>query len=264
MDIAIFCAEPDQENLIWLRKLSEKFRKVTLLVPYYNLGSLWITPRDLEGRLGLEITYHLLSRPANIIKRSLDIIGSLLLILVLSPLLIAISVLIYIESSGPILFQQERLGKNGASFIAIKFRTMVNDAEEKLKLILENDLEARQEYQTYHKLSNDPRITKIGNLLRKYSLDELSQLWNVLRGEMSLIGPRAYMPSEADEIGDYIDIILRIRPGMTGWWQVMGRQNTTFSHRLRMDEYYISNWSLWMDLYIFYNTFWVVISGTGS
>jgi len=264
MDTVIFCADPDQGNLIWLRKLSEQFRRVTLIVPYYNLGSLWVKPRDFDGRLGLEITYHLLNRTGLIIKRSLDLIGSLLLILFLSPLLIAISVSIYIESSGPIFFQQERLGKNGECFKAIKFRTMVINAEEKLESILENDLEARQEYQRYHKLSHDPRITKIGYLLRKYSLDELAQLWNVLRGEMSLIGPRAYMPSEADEIGDYLDIILRIRPGMTGWWQVMGRQNTTFSQRLRMDEYYISNWSLWMDLYIVYRTIWVVLSGTGT
>lgn len=113
-------------------------------------------------------------------------------------------------------------------------------------------------------MSDDPRITKIGRFLRKYSLDEFPQLWNVLRGEMSLIGPRAYMPSELDDIGEFTEIILRVRPGMTGWWQVMGRHTTTFQARLKMDEYYISNWSLWMDLYIFYKTYWVVIQGTGT
>lgn len=141
---------------------------------------------------------------------------------------------------------------------------MVTDAEEDLATFLENNPTAREEYQKYHKLSVDPRITTVGRFLRKYSLDELPQLWNVLKGEMSLVGPRAYMVSEREEIGDFADIILRVHPGMTGWWQVMGRQTTSFSRRLRMDEYYISNWSPWMDLYIIYKTIWVVIQGTGT
>ena len=141
---------------------------------------------------------------------------------------------------------------------------MIMNAEAELQRLLDTDPHARQEYLLHHKLEFDPRITQVGKVLRKYSLDELPQLWNVLRGEMSLIGPRAYMPAEINDIGDYLDIILKVRPGMTGWWQVMGRHQTTFADRLRMDEYYISNWSLWMDLYIFYKTFWVVLGGTGT
>ena len=109
----------------------------------------------------------------------------------------------------------------------------------------------------------DPRITRVGRIIRKLRIDELPQFFNVLKGEMSLIGPRAYMPSEASKMGDYTATILRIRPGLTGWWQVTGRHETTFEQRLRMDEYYISNWSLWMDTYILLKTVWVILSGRG-
>jgi len=264
VNIAIFSAEPNQENSRWIRKISEEFKTLTLIIPYYNLGSLWVKPRDLEGNLGLEVNYHLLDTGSKTIKRLIDIMGSILLLLFSAPFLIVFSLMIIIESSTPVFFRQERLGRNNENFSALKFRSMVTNAEEELKTFLENNPKARGEYKKYHKLSVDPRITIIGRFLRKYSLDELPQLWNVLRGEMSLVGPRAYMPSELEEIGDFTEPILRVRPGMTGWWQVMGRHNTSFVRRLRMDEYYISNWSLWMDLYIIYKTLWVVIRGTGT
>lgn len=264
VDIALFSAEDNHNNLYWLRKISEKFKTVTLIIPYYNLGSLWVKPRDLEGHLGLEITYHLLDNRSKYAKRFVDIVGSISIILLLSPLFLFVSFLIILESSAPVIFRQDRIGIDNKRYSAYKFRSMVKNAEEKLNVYLDNNPEAYAEYKEFHKLSDDPRITKVGKFLRKFSLDELPQLWNVLRGDMSLIGPRAYMPSEFDDIGDFSDIILSVRPGMTGWWQVMGRQKTAFQVRLRMDEYYISNWSFWMDLYIFYKTFWVVIRGTGT
>ena len=141
---------------------------------------------------------------------------------------------------------------------------MVIGAEEKLAKLLQEDPVAKAQYKEFHKLENDPRVTKFGDFLRKFSLDELPQLWNVFIGEMSLSGPRAYMPAELDEMGGYAPIILRVTPGMTGWWQVLGRHNTTFEKRLKMDEYYISNWSLWMDVYIFLKTIFVVIDGDGA
>ena len=262
--IALFSAEDNQNSMYWLRKISGKFKVVTLMIPYYNLGSLWVEPRDLEGHLGLEVTYHLLDNRSKYVKRLVDIVGSISLLILFSPLFLFLSLLITLESSAPVFFRQDRFGINNKRYPAYKFRSMVKNAEKKLKVYLENNPEAYAEYKEFHKLNNDPRITRIGKFLRKFSLDELPQLWNVLRGDMSLIGPRAYMPSELDEIGDYADIIFRVRPGMTGWWQVMGRQKTAFQARLRMDEYYISNWSLWMDLYIFYKTFWVVVRGTGT
>jgi len=264
VNIAVFSSSKRDSYSQEVRRLSNVFNRVTLVFPYDNIGSLWINPRDLEGILGLEISYHLLNPVICIIKRLIDILGSLFLLILLSPVFIFLSIWICLESPGPIFFRQDRLWRNDQTFEAIKFRSMVKDAEEKLQQLLETDPRARQEYSLYHKLENDPRITRVGKYLRKFSLDELPQLWNVLRGEMSLIGPRAYMPAELDDIGDYLDVILKVRPGMTGWWQVMGRHNTTFENRLRMDEYYISNWSLWMDLYIFYKTFWVVIQGTGT
>jgi len=264
VSIALFSAEDKEENSSWLRKISEEFRVVTLIVPYFNLGSLWVEPRDLEGLLGLEVTYHLLDPVSASIKRLIDIFGSLILLLVFSPIFLVIYLFIFLESSTPVFFQQERLGVDRKPFSAYKFRTMVNNADQKLAAYLANNPEANKEYQKFHKLSADPRITRVGKFLRKYSLDELPQLWNVLRGEMSLIGPRSYLPYELPEIGKYANIIFRVRPGMTGWWQVMGRQKTSFQARLKMDEYYISNWSLWMDLYVFYKTFWVVARGTGT
>ncbi len=123
---------------------------------------------------------------------------------------------------------------------------------------------ARAEYQKSHKLTNDLRLTRPGKWLRRFSLDELPQLLNVLKGDMSVIGPRAFMPAELEEMDGYAPIILRVHPGITGWWQVTGRHQNTFRQRLQMDEHYISNWSLSMDAYILLKTFWVVLSGSGA
>ena len=140
---------------------------------------------------------------------------------------------------------------------------MTQDSEQRLRDLLQNNPDAQAEYQKYHKLTNDPRLTRVGKWLRRFSLDEIPQVLNILKGDMSVIGPRAYMPSELDDMGDYAPTILRIQPGLTGWWQVMGRHNTTFNARLKLDEYYISNWSLWMDFYILIKTVWVIQSGQG-
>ena len=248
----------------YARLLNQRFRKVVLIRKTDNFGSLWVEPRDLDGYLGLEFHYYLLARRNRWIKRWVDIAGSALLLVLLSPLLALLTLLISIDSPGPVFFRQERLGRNFIRFRVLKFRTMVVGAEEKLATLLQEDPVAKKQYAAFHKLENDPRVTKLGDFLRKFSLDELPQLWNVFIGEMSLAGPRAYMPSELAEMGSYAPIILRIHPGMTGWWQVLGRHNTAFKKRLKMDEYYISNWSLWMDIYIFLKTFFVVIKGDGA
>jgi Undecaprenyl-phosphate galactose phosphotransferase WbaP len=228
-----------------------------------NFGSLWVEARDLDSILGLEFQYHLLSRRNRWLKKSFDLIGALSIFIILSPLLVLLSILIGIDSPGPILYRQERLSKNYRLFNVVKFRTMVLDAEGKLQQLLQNNPIAKEEYVKFHKLENDPRVTRIGRILRKFSLDELPQLWNVIKGEMSLSGPRAYMSTELDNMGSYSDTILRVNPGMTGWWQVLGRHQTSFQKRLQMDEYYISNWSLWMDTYIFLKTILVVFFGKG-
>jgi Undecaprenyl-phosphate galactose phosphotransferase WbaP len=262
-EIAIFAAPPELPADKYARMLNQNFRKVILIRQADNLGSLWIEPRDLDGQLGLEFHFHLLEGYARWIKRLIDIVGSLFLLMALFPFLILLSLLIVLESRGPIFFYQERLAQNLKHFNVIKFRTMMVDAEKRLRELLDTDPAARVEYEKYHKLANDPRITNVGKFLRRFSFDELPQLWNTIKGDMSLVGPRAYMSSELSDMGEYSSIILRIKPGLTGWWQVMGRHETTFQQRLKMDEYYISNWSLWMDIYIILKTVWVILGGTG-
>jgi len=262
--MAILAVSMDSNTEHYARVLSQCFRKVILISPGNNFGTLWVEPRDLDGNLGLEYSYHLLAGEAVWLKRLIDFLGSFLLLAILSPLLLVLAVMIMIDSRGPIFFRQERIGQYHKRFIVFKFRSMVVNAEQKLEQILQEDSSARDEYEKFHKLKNDPRISRVGKWLRRFSLDEFPQLLNVLKGEMSLVGPRAYMPSELDEIGVRAPVILRAKPGMTGWWQVMGRHQTTFQQRLLMDEYYISNWSLWMDFYILLKTAWVVQSGKGA
>jgi lipopolysaccharide/colanic/teichoic acid biosynthesis glycosyltransferase len=155
------------------------------------------------------------------------------------------------------------MGKGGRIFDIYKFRTMYVGAEDRLENLLATDEKFRKEYLTFHKLQNDPRVTKMGKFLRKTSIDELPQIINVIKGEMSWVGPRAYLPSELEQMGDSSEIIHRVSPGLTGWWQVMGRHNLSFEERLQLDEYYISNFSLLMDVFILFKTIFVVISGHG-
>lgn len=254
-------AAPTQRQTI--RWLSNHFRTVLVVPADSPLGSLWVQTMDLEGRLTLQTHYHLLDRRSTFMKRAFDLVLGSILTILLAPLLLLIALLIKIDSSGPVIYAQNRLGLNGKLFRYLKFRTMIIDADQQLDEILESDPLARQEYKQHHKLRRDPRVTRVGRFLRKFSLDELPQLWHVLNGEMSLVGPRAYLSSEYAEMGSYTDLIFQIRPGITGWWQVMGRHSTTFKHRLQLDEYYLSNWSLWLDIYILIKTGWVFLSGHG-
>jgi len=263
-DVAIFIPPPGLANEEYTHKLNKDFRKVILIGQTGGLGSVWVKPHDLDGRLGLEFHYNLFDGYARGIKRLMDFGMGVIISIMLIPIIAILSLLIFLDSPGPVFFKQERLGKGYKRFNIIKFRTMAVDAEQKLFDLLENDPVAKAEYQEHHKLANDPRLTRVGKWLRRFSLDELPQFVHVLGGSMSMIGPRAYMPSELDDIGDYAPIILRIQPGLTGWWQIMGRHQTTFKQRLLMDEYYISNWSLWMDVYILLKTVWVVLSGRGA
>jgi len=246
-----------------VRDLNQVFQKIVVVEESNNYGSLWVEIRDLDSFMGLEYQYHLLSRANTIIKSITDFFGAVLLLILLSPLLLITALLIKLDSKGPVFYRPDRLGKNFKRIRIIKFRSMVPDAEKRLEELLEQDPEANYKYKKYHKLENDPRITRNGRFIRRFSIDEFPQLINVLKGDMSLSGPRAYLPSELDDMGSYAATILRVNPGMTGWWQVLGRHNTSFQKRLQMDEYYISNWSIWMDIYIYMKTLGVVIFGKG-
>jgi Undecaprenyl-phosphate galactose phosphotransferase WbaP len=228
------------------------------------LSSLSMQTLDLDGRPALKVKYNLLNPWSARGKRFADLVICLVSLVFSMPVFLVMALLIRIDSSGPILFVQKRMGKNGQVFNLFKFRTMVVDADEKLQDLLKSDEKLANEYRKYHKFRNDPRITRVGSFLRKTSLDEFPQIWNVIRGEMSLVGPRAYLPIEQDQMGESAQLIQRVNPGLTGWWQVMGRHDVTFSKRLKMDEYYISNFSLWMDFYILLKTVWVVIAGKGA
>lgn len=200
-----------------------------------------------------------------IVKRVIDVFAGITGLIILIPL----TIIIYIankvyKDEGPIFYTQERIGKNGKIVKIIKYRSMVIGAEEKLKEYLENNEEARKEYKIYKKLKNDPRITKIGKFLRKTSLDEMPQLLNLLTGEMSLIGPRPYLPSEREDMGEYYKIIIKNKPGITGLWQISGRSNTTFDERLDYDIKYYKEYSLKTDLKILYKTFENVIKKEGA
>ena len=258
---AIYVGHENQEQL--LRWLGERFANVLVALDFAPLGSLWVKTMDLEGRLTLKTQYHLLDQKSMLSKRVFDLLIAGFCGLILSPFLVLIGLLIRLDSPGPVFYAQKRMGRGGKMFNCYKFRTMQYDADAILADLLKRDPTADQEYRKYHKLPNDPRITQAGRFLRKFSLDELPQFWNILVGELSLVGPRAYLPQECDDMGDYAALILRIRPGLTGWWQVMGRHNTTFDERLKLDEYYLSNWSLWMDLFIIIKTVWILLSGKG-
>ena len=260
---AILVIDSLNKARIYERDLSRKYDKVIVIPQKSKPLSLWVVPRDLGGDLGLEFRYKLLTRFSIIVKQITDYVVSILAILLLSPILILSAVLIKLDTPGPIIFKQTRMGKNGRHFQMYKFRTMFENADEILKKLLSSNKEIEQEYLKYHKIQNDPRITCVGKILRRFSIDEFPQLFNILAGDMSLSGPRPYLPAEKKEMGDYVKVILRVKPGITGWWQVLGRSDVDFLHRLEMDEFYISNWSIWMDIYIFLKTFGVIVFGRG-
>lgn len=196
-------------------------------------------------------------------KRLLDIVVASLLLVPLAPVLAVVAVAVK-ASGGPLLFGHQRVGHNGRSFRCWKFRTMVPNAEAVLQQVLAADPERAEEWRQNLKLRNDPRVTAIGGFLRRSSLDELPQLFNVLCGDMSLIGPRPVTKGELERYGEEKDYYLAVRPGITGLWQVLGRNDTSYGQRVLLDAWYVRNWSLWHDLLILLKTVPVVLRGSGA
>lgn len=200
-----------------------------------------------------------------IIKRTLDITCGIIGIIALIPLTAFIYIAnLMIGDKGPIFYTQNRIGKDGKEFKMYKYRSMVLDADEKLSKYLEENEEAREEYKKYKKLKKDPRITKVGKFIRKASIDEFPQFINVLKGDMSLVGPRPYLPREKEEINGYLKYITSVRPGLTGPWQISGRSGVTFVDRLQMDMDYYYNHTLKTDMKIMRGTFLKVIKKEGA
>lgn len=192
-------------------------------------------------------------------KRAFDVAFSLLILIFLSPLYIILAFLIAVSSPGPIFYIQQRVGKNYKRFGCLKFRTMVRNADEMLESLVANSPEMREEFEDNFKLRDDPRITWIGKFLRLTSLDEFPQFWNVLMGDMSVVGPRPLVPEELYKYGNRIDKVLMIRPGITGLWQVSGRNDIPYPQRVQIDVYYVACRNWLMDLWIVIKTIGVVI-----
>ena len=196
------------------------------------------------------------------IKRCFDIICGLIGVIVLIPVTIILKIVTICSGDlNPIIFSQNRIGKNGKEFKFYKFRSMVPNADEVLFKTLEMNKLMAEEYKKNRKLKNDPRITKVGKVIRKLSIDELPQLINVLKGDMSIIGNRPYLPREKEDMEDFYEDIIKTKPGITGYWQVNGRSKTTFKERLELERYYSNNYSLILDIKIFFKTFKVVLFG---
>jgi len=199
------------------------------------------------------------------VKRTADIIIAIVGCLFLLPVALIIKICNLVTGDKhPMILSQKRIGKNGKEFDFYKFRSMIPNADEALFKLLEKNEERRKEYELNKKLENDPRITKVGKFIRKTSIDELPQLINILKGDMSLIGNRPYLPREKKDMGKYFDDIVKTKPGLTGYWQVNGRSETSFGERLTLEKYYSRHASLKMDINIFFKTFYVVLKHKGS
>ncbi|WP_019508095.1 sugar transferase [Pleurocapsa sp. PCC 7319] len=195
----------------------------------------------------------------NLVKRSFDIIFALFVLTVFSPVYFILMALIAFNSQGPIFYVQQRVGRDHKPFKCIKFRTMVNNADEILETMMSNSAQMRQEFQDSYKLKRDPRITKIGKFLRLTSLDEFPQFWNVLKGDMSVVGPRPLVPEELPKYGRKINTVLQIKPGITGLWQVSGRNDIPYPKRVQIDVYYATSHNWLLDLWIIFKTINVIV-----
>jgi Undecaprenyl-phosphate galactose phosphotransferase WbaP len=253
------------DTLSRIAKLRSKVFEKVQFVPYLpHLPVSGIRAGSLNDLLTLEVSSEL-SIPVNQFgKRLLDLIGATVGIVLISPFAWIMAVAVYLESPGPIFYRSHRIGKNGVGISVWKFRTMIPDAEERLTTLLSEHKDLREEWRVNQKLHKDPRITRVGRLLRKTSFDELPQLWNVLIGEMSLVGPRPIVSAETHKYAAAFEIYKIVRPGMTGYWQVSGRSGTSYTQRIELDTFYVRNWSIWLDIHILLKTIMVVLRRDGA
>jgi Undecaprenyl-phosphate galactose phosphotransferase WbaP len=229
-----------------------------------TVSSLGIEARDLCHQLALEVRQNLLMPNAQRVKRLFDISLAALAGALLLPILPIIILALKLDSRGPAFYRQNRLGRGGRVFGVWKFRTMAQEGDRILREYLENHPECALEWEREHKLKDDPRVTNIGRILRKTSLDELPQIWNVVRGEMSLVGPRPIVRDEIPKYGEGFALYKQVLPGITGLWQVSGRNDTSYLDRVALDSYYVRNWSPWFDIYVLARTVRAVLVGSGA
>lgn len=263
--IVVDAHELDQLQILEIYKQSEgKVNDFFVIPALSQLQTAGVEIEQLETILLMKFRYNLLSRESQIAKRIIDLTIAGLGLIICLPIIGIISLLTKITSPGPVFFIQQRIGKNKSLFPCYKFRTMYLDAPKRLENFLNSSSEAKMTWEKYLKITNDPRVTPLGRFLRRTSLDELPQLWNVLKGDMSLVGPRPYLPYEVENIEKKMGSITRVKPGITGLWQVSGRSQLPFEERLQLDEYYVKNWSIWTDLVILVKTIKVFIKAEGA
>ena len=245
--------------------IEEELRSFEHLIVVPNpFGVSSLAARDVAGVLGIEVQQRLLSPYKRAIKRGLDLATLIASSVVVIPLVAVIAALIKLASPGPAFYGQKRLGLKGREFTAWKFRSMVTNGDEMLRQHLERNEQPREEWAREQKLKNDPRVSRIGSILRKTSLDELPQLWNVLKGEMSLVGPRPIVRNEVEKYGSYYDLYKKVPSGLTGLWQVSGRSDVSYEERTELDAYYVRNWSVWLDLVILARTVRALVLDRGA
>jgi Undecaprenyl-phosphate galactose phosphotransferase WbaP len=252
------------ESITDIRTL--KFSRLIVVSIVDQTSNLWMQPYDIGGIIGLEVGLNLISNWQQAIKRVVDLVLILISLPVSLPIFLIIGTLVAIDSRGPIFYSNYLIGKKGKLFRMWKFRTMHPNADKILPVYLEQNPELHEEWIANHKLKNDPRITRVGRILRKFSLDELPQIWNVVMGEMSLVGPRpiSIMERDMNYFGKCFNLYIQVRPGITGLWQVSGRSDTSYVERVRIDEYYVRNWSVWLDVIILARTPVAVAIGKGA
>ena len=260
--VAIDKQDPEKIRRIGLSVSA--FRYHVIIPEFFNNANIWMTVRDFDGLLGF-VSSHKLNMPWNLgVKRFIDVSVVLIGGVALLPALLLVALLVKLTSPGPVLYGHKRLGRDGKPFRAWKFRSMAVDAEERLEKLLASDPELRKEWAENHKLKNDPRVTKFGDFLRRTSIDEFPQFVNILKGQMSLVGPRPITEDEVEKYGRDFAWVFSVRPGLTGLWQVSGRSEKDYAARVSYDTYYLQSWSVWLDIWVMYKTFGVVMHGKGA
>jgi exopolysaccharide biosynthesis polyprenyl glycosylphosphotransferase len=249
----------DHDQLELLRRCRELSLKVSFLPHVFDVMGPAVAIDDVEGITLVGINPPLLSPSSRFMKRALDVVTSAVLLLLTLPLLVLIAIAIKLDSRGPVFFRQQRVGKDGRPFMLLKFRTMCEDAEERVE-----ELRKFSKDPHWLHLEHDPRLTRVGRFLRLASLDELPQLLNVLHGEMSLVGPRPLVESEDRRVGGWGRSRLELTPGITGSWQVLGRTTIPFDEMVKLDYLYVVNWSLWNDVRLMLRTLPVVLKRSGA
>lgn len=240
------------------------FPNIIVVPDMQEISTLLVETRDCCRMFTLQTRNNLLLWGPQLAKRIFDVLASIMIGILLLPLGILISVAIWLDSPGPATYAQRRIGRGGKPFPVRKFRTMVANADYLLFAYLRAHPAEAEEWKRNHKLRDDPRITRVGHILRRTSLDELPQLWNVFTGDMSLVGPRPIVQAEIHKYGDDFLLYTQVVPGLTGMWQVSGRNNTSYEDRVELDSYYVRNWSPWLDIYLLARTFPVVFKGEGA